>query len=156
MTFSFIKYICSSSSTSQNNTTIIYTAHSTLDQLISSTFLSQEVHLPRNVNFIKLPRITRNYIIHFFVKCFLNPSIFFQSTVVFDDYPFRFASNQVLYFHQPNLIYNNSRLWSVKRFALRLLLSTPLTIYFQTNHIRQAFFTRFGFYKSISFLHSLD
>lgn len=155
VTFSFIKCICSDYKPN-THTTILYSSGSTLDQLISST--SMPILSPGrnpNVRFIRLPKFTRNYLIHFLLKFFGGPFLFFKTVVVFDDFPFKFLRRQVLYFHQPNLIHSNSKLWFIKRLCFRLLLSPSLIVYIQTKHMRDSFLLKFGPTKSICFLHDL-
>lgn len=156
VTFAFIKNLCAENSLSSSMTTILYSSGSTLDQLISCYLRStlSSVHNP-NVRFIRLPKVARNYIFHFMLKFCIGPFLPYESVVVFDDYPFRFLSSQVLYFHQPNLVYNNSILWRIKRLSFRLLLSPSLTVYIQTKHMRDSFIRKFGLTNTICFLHDL-
>lgn len=156
VTFAFIKSICSGNSLSLSKVTIVYSSGSTLSQLISSFLESMPlVSSYPNVRFVKLPKIARNYLLHFIIKFCAGPLLAFDSVVVFDDFPFRFLPRQVLYFHQPNLVYNSSMFWCVKRLTFRLLLSPSLTIYMQTLHMRDSFISTFGFFKTICFLHDL-
>lgn len=158
VTFAFIKHICMICNDSQDKVTVVYTARSTLDGLISPFLSRNDSNFKySNVNFIRCPAVARNYVIHFLIKAFANPLFLFKAdkVIVFDDFPFRLAPKQILYFHQPNLIYNNSIVWRVKRLAFRLLLSSSLIVYTQTNHMCQAFLARFGHFKSLCFLHEL-
>lgn len=156
VTFAFIRHIFLSYRFSNNRATIVYTAQSSLDELISSLLFSEKANISSSrVKFLRLPRISRNYLIHFMMKFFFNPLLFFDSVVVFDDFPFKHADNQLLYFHQPNLIYNSSMFWNIKRFVFRLLLSSSLVVYVQTFHMRDAFVARFGRLKTLCFLHGL-
>ena len=157
VTFAFIQNLFTEKSLIRSHTTILYTSDSTLDQLISSYLQSQPSSVPiQNVRFIRLPKIARNYILHFTLKFFIGPFFTYQSVVVFDDYPFRFLSNQVLYFHQPNLVYNSSILWRIKRLTFRILLSRSIAVYFQTKHMRDSFVHKFGLVNTICFLHDLN
>jgi hypothetical protein len=157
VTFAFIKHICMLNTAKSNKISIIYTASSSLDRLISSFLLSYENNgQSPHVNFIRLPKFSRNYLFHFLLKATVNPNLFFDSVVVFDDFPFKRAAKQVLYFHQPNLIYNASLIWRIKRSAFKFLLSPSLAIYVQTCHMRDSFLTRFGQFNTICFLHSLS
>ena len=157
ITSAFIRHICATNNESKRMTAIVYSSRSTLDELITESILSTDSgnHNP-HVQFIRLPKIFRNYLIHFLIKAFINPLLFSQTVVVFDDYPFRHASRQVLYFHQANLIYNEALLWRVKRFSFRLLLSSSLIVFIQTNHMRDAFVSKFGRCKTMCFLHSMS
>lgn len=156
VTFAFIKHIFSSYRFSNNRAAIVYSANSSLDELITSFLLTEKNNIScSHVRFIRLPKFFRNYLIHFMIKALINPLRFFDAVVVFDDFPFKRADKQILYFHQPNLIYNNSLFWCIKRFAFRLLLSSGLTVYIQTLHMRDAFISRFGQFKTICFLHGL-
>lgn len=156
VTFAFIKSICLSQSLSSSRTIILYSSGSTLDQLISCYLQSKlsAGHNP-NVRFVRLPKIARNYLFHFILKFIAGPFLTYESVVVFDDFPFRFLHRQILYFHQPNLIYNNSLLWRIKRLAFHLLLSPSLIVYIQTTHMRDSFILKYGFVKTVSFLHDL-
>ena len=156
VTFAFIKSICKVQTLPSSKTTILYSSGSTLDHLISS-YLQNNISVAYNINvrFVRLPRIARNYLFHFLLKYCAGPFLTYESVVVFDDFPFRFLHKQILYFHQPNLIHNNSLVWRIKRLAFRLLLSPSLTVYIQTNHMRDSFIYKFGFFRTISFLHDL-
>lgn len=156
VTFAFIKHIFLSYRFSNNRAAIVYSASSSLDELIASFLLNEKNNIScAHVRLIRLPKFFRNYLIHFMIKAFINPLRFFDSVVVFDDFPFKHADKQILYFHQPNLIYNNSILWCIKRFAFRLLLTSHLIVYIQTLHMRDAFTSRFGQFKTMCFLHGL-
>lgn len=157
VTYAFIKYICSPRHNSSHRTTVVYTACSTLEELIHPLLSTSNVSSPiRNVRFVRLPKLFRNYLVHFAIKTIINPSILFNSIVVFDDYPFRFAERQVLYFHQPNLIYNQSFIWRLKRHVFKILLSNSLVVYIQTKHMRTSFVQTFGDFKILCFLHNLS
>ena len=156
VTFAFIKRICMMSSGSEDKVTIIYSARSTLDSLISPFLADTDFKSSfSRINFVRCPALVRNYVIHFLIKAIFNPLLLFKAdkVVVFDDFPFRFATKQVLYFHQPNLIYNDVFVWRIKRLAFRLLLSPTLIVYTQTSHMCQAFQARFGYFRSLCFLH---
>ena len=156
VTFSFIRHILSTPHHG-NTTTIVYSSHSTLDRLISSHIVDMGPnYCSSNINLIRLPKISRNYLLHFLIKIIFVPSILYTHIVVFDDYPFRFSRYQVLYLHQPNLIYNASIVWAFKRLAFRFLLSSQLTIYLQTQHMRNAFASRFGTFNFMCFTHDLS
>ena len=98
-----------------------------------------------------------SYPIHFALKLFLPVQFFYRAVITFDDFPFFLAKKQLLYFHQPNLIFNIALSWRIKRLAFKLLLNRNIVIYFQTNHIRKAFFSNFHFpfIASICFLHKI-
>jgi hypothetical protein len=157
VTFAFIHYLLTRSNSQGEFVTVVYSARSKLDTHISE-FLSkaQLYNSSPAVKLIRMPKACRWYIIHFLLKFWLNPSHFFSSVVVLDDFPFRLSTRQVLYFHQPNLIHSNKLIWKIKRFAFRSLLSPALTVYFQTRQIAQAFYSEFGDYQSLCFLHSLE
>ena len=159
VTFSFIKHICLNVDLHHHSTTIVYSARSTLDVLIKSFLADNDsIHLNPSIKFIRLPPISRNYLIHFLFKFFADPLRLFSADniIVFDDFPFKHSAHQVLYFHQPNIIYNNTCVWRIKRFAFRLLLSPSLTLYVQTRHMQNAFFSKFGYISSLCFLHELN
>lgn len=158
VTFAFIKYICGDRHTLlDTNTTVIYTSRSTLDQLIAPYLQLRSSHeLSPSVNFIRLPKFTRNYLFHYTLKLFCGPLLRYDRIVVFDDFPFFNNARQVLYFHQPNLLYNNSPLWTIKRFFFRFLLTSTLTVFIQTSHMRKAFISKFGNYNFLCFLHHLN
>lgn len=156
VTFAFVQHVCQTYQSSSNKTIIVYSAESTLDQLIHS-FLKHSAPISLNplVRLVKLPKFSRNYFIHFAIKFFAGPFLRFNSIIVFDDFPFWRSPRQVLYFHQPNLIYNNILLWRIKRTAFRLLLSSSLIVYVQTIHMRDSFVARFGLFRTICFLHDV-
>lgn len=133
---------------------IVYTAESTLSGKLQALEPSTLKNLSyRRVCFVKLPKTLRNYGIHFFIKALFPVEIFFRRTFVFDDFPFRLCSRQLLYFHQPNLIFSESLVWQIKRMAFQVLKTGDLTINFQTRHIRSSFLQRFGTCKSLCLLH---
>jgi hypothetical protein len=157
VTFAFIKHLMISSDSGGECITVVYSARSKLDAHISD-FLrkTKHAHIAPGIKLVRLPKFCRSYIIHYILKFYFDPSRFFSSVVVFDDFPFRLSINQVLYFHQPNLVHNNKLTWKIKRVVFKSLLSPTLTVYFQTPHISKAFTLEFGFFKSICFLHSLE
>jgi len=154
VTFQFIE--CLLSNHDFHDLCIVYTAKSTLSlKLLPLTPVDLERLSLRNIYFVKLPKICRNYFFHFLVKCFLPMDLWFQRCIVFDDFPFRLSSRQLLYFHQPNLIFGVSQLWRIKRLAFVILKTKRLTVNFQTFHIRDSFFRVFGECKSLCLLHQV-
>jgi hypothetical protein len=157
VTFAFIKYLLARTDPQAKHVTVTYSARSKLDEHISEIASSiQNSNHAATVKFVRLPKESRGYILHFLVKLLFKPSNYFSSVVVLDDFPFRSSRTQVLYFHQSNLIHNNKLIWRIKRLAFRSLLSRSLTLYFQTQHISRDFSSHFGDYNSLCFLHSLE
>ncbi|WP_413744863.1 glycosyltransferase [Synechococcus sp. MIT S9451] len=106
--------------------------------------------------FIELPSFFRFYPIHFFLKLIIPINLISHSLLVLDDYPFALSSNQVLYFHQLNLLKSKSIFWRFKRFVFRLLLSSSPMVYCQTNHVAKAFTSKFTNLRCFSFLHNIS
>lgn len=154
VTFGFVENLVVNQDTS--DVCIVFTAKSTLSSKISSLSLSSIENLSsRNVHFFRLPKVFRLYPFHFLIKFFFPVNIWFKRCVVFDDFPFRLASRQLLYFHQPNLIFGSSPLWIAKRFVFVILKSKRLLINFQTYHIRSSFVEVFGNCRSLCHLHQI-
>ncbi len=157
VTFAFIHNLLVRSNAQGECVTVIYSARSKLDVLISEfLYKTEPFNLASAVKLVKVPKVCRGYIVHFLLKFWLKPSHFFGSVIVFDDFPFRLSKRQVLYFHQPNLVHSKKLIWKAKRLAFRSLLSPELIVYFQTQQIFQAFSSEFGDYNSLCFLHSLQ
>ena len=154
VTFGFVENLVTNQDTS--DVCIIFTAKSTLSSKISSLSLSSAENLSsRNVHLFRLPKVFRLYPIHFLIKFLFPVNIWFKRCVVFDDFPFRLASRQLLYFHQPNLIFGSSLLWKAKRFAFVILKPKTLLFNFQTRHIHSSFIEIFGACNSLCFLHQI-
>lgn len=154
VTHQFIE--CLLSNQNASDLCIVYTAQSTLSMKLSSLSSSDNKFLNlRNIYLIRLPKSCRNYAIHFLIKYFLPVHLWFHRCVVYDDFPFRHCPRQLLYFHQPNLLFGVTLLWQAKRLAFSLLKTKKLTINFQTHHIKDSFFHVFGECKSLCLLHQL-
>jgi len=152
--FSFIEHLVVNQDVS--NMFIAYTAKSTLSEKISSLNLSALESLSsRHIYLFRLPKAFRLYPIHFLVKFCFPIGMFSRRCFVFDDFPFRLCSRQLLYFHQPNLIYGSSLLWKIKRLAFVMLKPKSLMLNFQTCHIRDSFVRTFGQCKSMCLLHQV-
>jgi len=137
--------------------TIVCSRRSTLSERVYSLQSFPKHQNSRLIRLIFLPKFFRSYPIHFALKLFLPVQFFYRAVITFDDFPFFLAKKQLLYFHQPNLIFNIALIWRIKRLAFKLLLNRNIVIYFQTNHIRKAFFSNFHypFIASICFLHKI-
>ncbi len=154
VTLSFVEYFLANQEIS--DVCIVYTDKSSLSaKLVSLDACEAEKLYLRNIYFMRLPKVCRAYPIHFLVKYFFPVNKWFRRCVVFDDFPFRLCSRQLLYFHQPNLIFGSSPLWRVKRLAFVMLKSKCLVINFQTYHMRNSFTRAFGECKSLCLLHHL-
>jgi hypothetical protein len=154
VTFSFVECILKSHAIS--DVCIVLTANSTLsEKLILRNIRKNENLSSRNIYLIQLPKVFRIYPIHFLIKYLFPVNLFFRRCVVFDDFPFRLCSRQLLYFHQPNLIFGFSLLWKIKRLAFVMLKPKSLTVNFQTCHIRDSFVRAFGRCKSLCLLHQV-
>ena len=154
VTFGFVQNLAANNDTS--DVCIVYTAKSTLSSKLSLLKPSDIQNLSsRNVHFLRLPKVFRLYPFHFLAKLLLPVHIIFKRCVVFDDFPFRLASRQLLYFHQSNLIFGSSLLWKTKRLAFVILKPSTLILNFQTHHIQRSFVSVFGECKSLSLLHQI-
>lgn len=152
--FSFVENIVANQDVS--DVFIVYTSKSTLSSKLASLTASTIDSLSsRNVYLLRLPKACRMYPIHFLIKCFLPVNIWFKRCVVFDDFPFRICSRQLLYFHQSNLIFGSSILWRIKRLAFKMLKPKSMTLNFQTCHIKDSFVRAFGECKSLLLLHQI-
>jgi len=136
-----------------NDSLIIYSTGSKLEEKIKP-FVSLHSYHPR---FIRLPSFARFYPVHFLIKLVFPVFLFFPKVIVFDDYPFRLARRQLLYFQQLNLLTSQTLLWSIKRCIFRILLSRNTFVYVQTDHVFEAFLTCFKHPKGklFSFLHTI-
>ena len=152
--FAFVKNLVYNQD--ESNVCIVYTSQSTLSLKLESLSPSAIDNLSsRNVQLLQLPKWCRLYPIHFLIKCCFPVNIFFKRCVVFDDFPFGLASRQLLYFHQPNLIFGTSPLWKIKRLVFVMLKSKSLIFNFQTHHIRDSFLRKFGDCTSLCLLHKI-
>ena len=91
-----------------------------------------------------LPKIYRIYPIQFFLKFFLPINSFCKGLITLDDYPFLNAKNQILYFHQPNLLFSEKFIWKIKRLVFNILLTKSLKVFLQTKHFRREFLVKFN------------
>jgi len=154
VTFSFVEFLISSEDVS--DVCIVYTSESTLSAKIAlAEACNAGNHSSRNIRLVRLPKLCRLYPIHLLVKYFFPVSLWFRRCVVFDDFPFRLCPRQLLYFHQPNLIFGSTILWKLKRLAFMMLKTKRLTISFQTFHIRDSYVRVFGNCKSLCLLHQV-
>ena len=125
--------------------------------LLSEKLYQIKKNLPKkkSIKLIRFHKIIKFYPFNFLIRCFINPDKFFKATFVLDDFPFRLSKKQLLYFHQPNIIFPKSFSWKIKRSIFRLLLNKKTKVYLQTNHFFDLFVKNFPFISnnSITFLH---
>ena len=131
------------------NFKIFISSESTLDEeLIANNIINiAEIY--------KLPKIYRIYPIQFLTKFFLPVDFFCKALITLDDFPFRNARNQILYFHQPNIIYSKKFIWKIKRLIFKILLTKKLKIFVQTNHIKRELLKKFDNIKSKNLISAL-
>ena len=121
----------------QFNFIIVISAKSTLEKKLN------DINLLANSKIFSLPKFYRLYPVQFIAKTFLDMNNFCEALITLDDYPFRNARNQILYFHQPNLIFSEQLIWKCKRLFFNLLRTKKLKIFLQTKHIYNSFLNRF-------------
>lgn len=119
------------------NFNIVISAKSTLEEKLD------DMNLLDNRKILRLPRFYRLYPVQFFAKTIINMNHYCEALITLDDYPFRNANNQILYFHQPNLIFSEKLIWKCKRIFFNFLLTKQLKIFLQTKHIYNSFLKRF-------------
>lgn len=124
----------------------------------SKSTLAEEIrsnNLLNNSNIYKLPKIYRYYPIQFLIKFCIPVNFFCKGLITLDDYPFRNSENQILYFHQPNLIFSEKFIWKIKRFIFNILLSKRLKIFVQTKHIKKDLLRKFPYINSKNIIRAL-
>ncbi len=138
----------------QMSTLFVFSNESTLSKKFdcnSTKFVNKNAR----ISCLKLPSFCRHYTFHFLVKLLFPVNFFFKSVLVFDDFPFLLASNQVLYFQQLNLLIGKSFLWKLKQLVFLILVSSRPSVYCQTEHVLSSFKRRFPSLECFSFLHEI-
>lgn len=103
----------------------------------------------------KLPKLYRSYPIQFLIKFFFPINFFCNALITLDDYPFRNSGNQILYFHQPNIIFSEKIIWKIKRLIFSILITNRIKIFVQTNHFKNALTNNFRYIKSRNIITAL-
>ena len=116
---------------------IVISSKSTLEEKLNN------INFLDNSKILRLPRIYRLYPVQIIDKTFINMNHYCEALITLDDYPFRNAGNQILYFHQPNLIFSEKLIWKCKRLVFNFLRTKQLKIFLQTKHIYNSFLNRF-------------
>ena len=124
------------------NFKIFISSQSTLDNEI------RENGLFNYSKICKLPKLYRSYPIQFLIKFFFPINFFCNALITLDDYPFRNASNQILYFHQPNIIFSEKIIWKFKKLVFNILMTNKIKIFVQTHHFKNALMNNFRNIKS--------
>lgn len=119
------------------NFNVVISAKSTLEEKLD------DINLLDNSKILRLPRIYRLYPVQVLAKTIINMNYYCEALITLDDYPFRNASNQILYFHQPNLIFSEKLIWKFKRLFFNFLRTKQLKIFLQTKHIYNSFLNKF-------------
>ena len=128
---------------------IFISSQSTLDEEIRAS------NIKNNSAIYKLPKIYRIYPIQLLIKFFLPLDFFCKALITLDDFPFRNSGNQILYFHQPNILYSDKFIWKLKRIIFTILLTKKIKIFVQTQHIKRALLKKFDIIKTINLITAL-
>ena len=126
------------SSSKNYNFKIFISSKSTLDEAINTS------NLINNSKIYKLPKIYRIYPIQLIIKFFFPVDLFCKALITLDDFPFRNSANQILYFHQPNILYSDKLIWKLKRIVFTILLTKKIKIFVQTKHMKKTFLNKFN------------
>tara|TARA_B100000212_G_C27267960_1_gene487430 strand:+ start:113 stop:619 length:507 start_codon:yes stop_codon:yes gene_type:complete len=108
---------------------------------LSSKLRDENLLINKSIN--QLPKIYRLYPIQGLFKLLFPINLFCRSLITIDDYPFRNANNQILYFHQANLVFSNKFIWKLKRLFFNSLHSKTLKIFVQTKQMHDLFKNKF-------------
>lgn len=119
--------------------TCIVTSGSILYRQLCGSDLSSSIRL------VVLPSFFRLYYIQFLVKTFLPLFLLADLALVLDDFPFLIPYRQVLYLHQPNLLYPRTLMWHLKALAFAFLSLFKPRISVQTEHVRNRLSLRYGY-----------
>ena len=126
------------SSSKNYNFKIFISSKSTLDEAINTS------NLINNSKIYKLPKIYRIYPIQLIIKFFFPVDLFCKALITLDDFPFRNSANQILYFHQPNILYSDKLIWKLKRIVFTILLTKKIKIFVQTKHMKKTLLNKFN------------
>jgi hypothetical protein len=91
--------------------------------------------LCESISVIKMPSFFSFYPVQALLRLLLPIRLFCSQCLVMDDYPFLLGKRQVLYFHQSNILYNQSFRWRIKKAYLRLCVNRDLLVVVQTDHV---------------------
>ena len=145
--FKLIKALITSSK--NYNFKIFISSKSTLDEAISTS------NLIHNSAIYKLPKIYRIYPIQLIIKFFFPVDLFCKALITLDDFPFRNSANQILYFHQPNILYSDKLIWKLKRIVFTILLTKKIKIFVQTKHMKKKLLKKFNNIKARNLITAL-
>jgi len=109
--------------------------------ILFSKLKEENLLINNSINY--LPKIYRLYPIQFLTKLLFPINLFCQSLITIDDYPFRNANNQILYFHQANLVFSNKFIWKLKRLVFNALHTKKLKIFVQSKQMSYFFKNKF-------------
>jgi hypothetical protein len=117
----------------------IVTKGTILHRQLCSSDLSPSIRL------IVLPGFVRLYGVQILLKSILPLFLFADLVLVLDDFPFLIPYRQVLYFHQPNLLYPQTPLWKLKAFVFAFLSLFRPRVSVQTKHVRDRLSLRYKY-----------
>ena len=119
--------------------TCVVSSESVLYRQLCASDLSASIRL------VVLPSLFRQYYVQFFVKLLLPLFVFADLALVVDDFPFLIPYRQVIYLHQPNLLYPRSLMWRSKALVFAFLSFFKPRISVQTEHMRKQLSLRYGY-----------